>query len=317
MTTVAEEGAPTRPPRLRPGDTVAVCAPAGPVTEDRMRAGLARLRERYRVVVDPHLYARRGYLAGDDRARASALNCYLRDPEVRAIFIARGGYGLHRILDRFDAAALARDPVPIVGFSDVTALLSWALRRAGVASIHGPVVTQLGHLEDDEVAWLFRLLEDPSAPGELPWELSPVGAELTEPRRGPLVGGNLCLAAHLAGTPYAVDARGAILLLEEVGERPYRLDRYLTHLRLAGATAGAQGAIVGDLRGCEEPEDAPGAAEVPAAMTVVGERLRAFSLPGLRGAPVGHGARNAALPIGVECVLEPGGRVALAGAAVR
>lgn len=310
-----ETGA-TRPPRLRPGDRVAVCAPAGPVFESRVRAGLERLRERYRVDVDPGLFSRWGYLAGGDEARAEALMRALRDPDVRAIFVARGGYGIMRILELLDAGALRRDPVPIVGFSDATALLAWARAEAGVLGVHGPVVTQLGSLAEHEIAWLYRLLEDPEPPGPLPWALRPLGAPLAEEVRGPLLGGNLCLLSHLAGTRYEVDLRGGVLFIEEIGERPYRIDRYLTHLWLARALTGVRAVVAGDFHGCEEPPDAPDGLEIPDAESVVDERLRAFSLSGLAGAPLGHGARNAALPFGAPCAADPAGGLALEASAV-
>ncbi len=302
------------PPRLRAGDRVAVCAPAGPVTRpERFRAGLAVLEERYRVVCDPELFAQTGYLAGSDERRADELNRYLRDADVRAIFLARGGYGLMRILGRLDDAALRDDPVPIVGFSDATALLAWARARAGVASVHGPVVAQLGKLGRDDVAWLVRLLEDPRPPGDLGWQLESVGEPLPKPHRGALVGGNLCLLSHLAGTPYQVDTERAIVYLEEVGEPPYRLDRYLTHLQLSGALAGAGAVIAGDFCGCDEPAD--GYAGAPSPVGVVDERLLAMGLPGLCGAPFGHGDRHAALPFGTAAALEDG-RLLLEEAAV-
>ncbi len=316
MSVVHPQPAIIRPPRLRPGDRVAVCAPAGPVSEAKIRAGLEVLRARYRVEVAPDLCARRGYLSGSDDERAESINRYLRDPDIRALFVARGGYGLLRILDRLDAPALARDPIPLVGFSDVTALLAWAAGRAGVGGVHGPVVSQLGHLADGDVAWLFRLLEDPRPPGELAWPLERVGRPFDDEVRGRLVGGNLCLLSHLAGTPHQVDARGAVMFIEEVGERPYRIDRYLTHLSLAGALTGARAVVAGEFFGCEEGADDGAASDVPAAGEVVDERLRALSLPGLAGAPFGHGRHNAALPYAAACALSPEGRLALAESGV-
>jgi muramoyltetrapeptide carboxypeptidase len=305
---------PTRPARLRQGDKVAVCAPAGPVTPDRLAAGLSILEDRYRVIMTPELYARDGYLAGSDDRRADEFNRYLRDPDVRAIVLARGGYGLMRILERLDAAALRADPIPIVGFSDATALLAWAHLRAGVGGVHGPVVTQLGKLEAGDIAWLFRLLEDPSAPGKLPWALSPLTTALRREVRGPLLGGNLCLLSHLAGTPYQLDMSGAILFIEEVGEPPYRLDRYLTHLKLAGALDGVKAALAGDFYGCEEPGG--GYEGVPGPLELVGARLGDFGITCLGGIPLGHGPRNAALPFAAACTVMPDGRLTLEEPAV-
>src|SRR5688572_29485978 len=144
------------PPRLRPGDTVAIPAPAGPVPAEGFEAGVRLLAQRYKVVYDEALFERTGFLAGSDDRRADELNRYLADPDVRGIICARGGYGVMRILDRLDAAALRRDPKPIVGFSDVTALLAWSVAEAQVLPIHGPMVVQLGKLPPADVEWLFR-----------------------------------------------------------------------------------------------------------------------------------------------------------------
>jgi muramoyltetrapeptide carboxypeptidase len=290
----------TIPPRLRPGDTVAVVAPAGPVPGDRLRRGLEILESRYRVRVAHDVLRTTGYLAGGDDRRAAELAGALADPDVRAVFVARGGYGIFRVLPFLDPAVVRRDPKVIVGFSDATALLAWAA-RAGVRGVHGPVVAQLGELPASDHAALFDLLERPSPPPPLASERA-AGAGSARSIEGRLVGGNLCMVAHLVGTPWAIDTDGALLLLEEVGERPYAIDRYLTRLHLAGALLGVRGLAIGDLVRCEERV----MIDSPAADVVVDERARAFGLPALAGLPVGHGARNRAVPIGARAVLDTG-----------
>jgi len=283
---------------LKPGSVVAVCSPAGPAKPERLHRGLDRLRERYEVRADPRaLLSRDGFLAGDDERRAAELNAAIADPDVRAIFVARGGYGITRILDRLDSEALRADPKPIVGFSDATALLFWALERAGVAGVHGPVVTQLGELGDDDVGALFELLE-----GEAPQTfsgLTSLGSPRTGSILGRLLGGNLCLLTHLVGTGL-LDLDGSLVLIEDVGERPYAIDRYLTHLHHAGCLAGVRGAVVGDFVGCEENKIEGS----PDAVSVIEERLRTFGIPALRLEGVGHGDRNRALPFGASALLD-------------
>lgn len=270
-------------------------APAGPVPREAFLAGLRILEARYRVVHDDGVFCRTGYLAGDDARRAAELNRYLADPDVRAIHCARGGYGIMRILPALDAAALRRAPL-IVGFSDVTALLAWAWARAGVRGVHGPNVTQLAAVPAADQAALWRLLEDPAPPGLWATGLTRVTGGVA---RGPLVGGNLEVLSRLVGTDTLPSLRGAILFLEEVGERPYRLDRTLTHLALAGALAGVAGVLVGDLVKCDEPDGSgPGPTEV------VAERLATLGVPVCLGMPAGHGARNRALPLGAPAVLD-------------
>ena len=288
------------PPRLRPGDTVAVVAPAGPVDRDRLARSLPLLEGRYRVKLAGDLFARDGYLAGSDERRAAELNAALRDPDVRAVVFARGGYGAMRILADLDAAALRDDPIPLVGFSDITAILGWAERVAGVAAIHGPVAAQLAELGAADVERLFAMLESPD-PAPPITGMSPIGASAGAPIEGRLWGGNLSLVAHLIATSGWPEARDAIFFFEDVGERPYAIDRYLTRIHAAGSFDGVAAAVVGDLVRCAETA----APDHPSAEAVVGERLGRFAVPGAGGAPFGHGDRNAALPFGGRAVLDP------------
>jgi muramoyltetrapeptide carboxypeptidase len=282
-----------RPPRLSPGDRVAVIAPAGPVPEGGFAAGRARLGDRYKLLVDDGLFARRGYLAGDDGRRAAELERALEDAEVRAILCARGGYGIMRLLDRLDDAQLARAPRVLAGFSDVTALHA-AFRRAGVASLHGPTVAQLGALPPSNLEALFALLESPSPPP--PWrDLRAVAPGRAE---GRALGGNLELVTRLLGTPWQLPLDGAVLFLEEVGERPYRIDRQLTQLQLAGATRVAA-VVLGDLVHCEERES-----DGPSGLEVAVERLSGWGVPVVAGAPFGHGERNLPFPIGARVAVD-------------
>ncbi len=298
-----------RPPRVTPGDLVAVVAPSGPVPREAFEAGARILGARHRLVYDERIFARRGYLAGEDAARLAELERALGDPAVRAIVCARGGYGLLRILDRIDAAALARHPKVIVGFSDITALHAMAA-SAGMASVHGPVVTQLPELPGSDVAALLDALESPEPPPPL------TGLRCLAPGvvEGILAGGNLEVLSRLVGTAYppARWLASSVLLLEEVGERPYRIDRALTQLILSGALGGVRGAIIGDLIGCAEADGS-----APSAEQVIAERLGRFGIPVVAGAPVGHGERNRALPLGARVRLDAAaGTVELLEAAV-
>jgi muramoyltetrapeptide carboxypeptidase len=294
-----------RPPALRPGDLIGVCAPAGPVNPARLAAGIAILERHFRVRVPAGLDTATGFLAGSDQRRADELDGLLADRDVRGIICARGGYGVTRILDRLDPAPLRADPRPIVGFSDVTALLAWAAAH-GVAGIHGPMVSQLGDLPAEDVAWLVRLLTDPRPPGRLPWTLAAMGAPPPpSPVTARLVPGNLTLFAHLVGSPWQLDRGDAVLVTEEVTEKPYAIDRYLTQLAHAGVLRGCRGVVLGDLTRCTDPPTPLGAADDPtAAFAAVAGRAAELGLPGLRGAPLGHAARNAALPFGGRATLD-------------
>jgi len=298
-----------RPPRLVPGDTIAVVAPSGPVFADAFAAGAELVSARYRLRHDPAvLLAAQGFLAGPDEQRLASLHQALCEPETRAVFMARGGHGLLRIASKIDPEVLRRNPKPIVGFSDGTVLLA-AAACAGIGSIHGPVVTQLHRLPADDRSALFALLESPE-PRTLLADL-----ETLRPgsATGPLLGGNLEVFSRLLGTMLLPDLDGAILFFEEVGERPYRVDRLLCHLELAGVFERVAAVVVGDLVACEEPADSRVAS--PPALDVVRERLGRLAIPVALGARIGHGERNLALPYGVRAELDTraGTLVALEG----
>ena len=269
-------------------------APAGPVPEERYRAGLHILASRYRIVHAFEPAAARSptpFLAEDDGARAAALNRALRDPQVAAIFCTRGGHGCLRLLPLLDGEALQRRRPLLCGFSDITVLHAWAT-RLGVPTVHGPVLTQLGELPAEEVQALFDLIEGrPRSPLTGLRTLAPGRA------RAPLAGGNLTLLSHLCGTPWQPELDGRILLIEDVGEAPYRIDRMLTQLRLAGALRGLRGVLAGSFISCGAPEG-------PSPEEVIAERLGDLGVPIAVGAPVGHGSHNVALPLGVEVQLD-------------
>lgn len=293
------------PPRVVKGQIVGIVAPSGPVKLDRLRRGLACLGDAFELRVADSVTAPRApgtpsYLAAPDEVRIAELTAMLADPDVRAIIFARGGYGAMRILSRLDPALLRRDPKPLVGFSDATALLSWA-HHAGVRSIHGPVAAQLADLPPSDVAHLIAVMTEPRALGERPWPLRSFGRGSY---RGRLVPANLSLASLLVGTPWPLPLAGAIALLEEVGERPYEIDRYLTQLALTGALS-STAAVIGDLTRCTDASPPSGERDPDdAALTVLLERLRFAGLSVAVGAPIGHGPRNEAVPFGAMCELD-------------
>ena len=310
MTAVAAitKRADARPPRVEPGGRAHVVAPSGPVPAQRFDRGLKILRRalRHDYVLADNMQEQAGYFAGTDRQRLDALHRALSDPDCDAIFCARGGYGATRLLSALDPSGLQHRPKPIVGFSDVTALLCWALVRAGVPSVHGPVVTQLATLDPADVQRLVDILT-----GQIP---APLSAEEGTVLRGgtvegPLIAGNLEVLRALVGTRYMPRLDGCILAIEEVGERPYRIDRSLTQLIASGALRGVRGVMVGQLQSCEEPENGHVG---PDALDVVTERLGTLGVPIVTGFPFGHSPnRNAALPVGIparlyadECTLE-------------
>jgi muramoyltetrapeptide carboxypeptidase len=304
---------PIAPPRLRPGDHIGVIAPSGPPLRRPLEDGLRALSTAFRVKVaesaqHPSPPAESPFLAASDERRAAETNAMLADPDVRAIIMARGGYGLLRILPLLDVAALRADPKPIIGFSDGTALLSWAW-HAGVRGIHGEVVVRLGEQRPEAIGALIRALTDP---GPTSHPAAP-HARAAAPAPGSptatiamMIPANLTMACHLVATPWALPLDGAAWWIEDVGERPYELDRCLTHLGLTGQLSKLAGVVVGDLVRCMDPLPVGDALDDPSgALAVVAERLGAYRVPWLRGGPFGHGRYNPPLPFGARCRFDP------------
>ncbi|EDM80161.1 hypothetical protein PPSIR1_35962 [Plesiocystis pacifica SIR-1] len=282
-----------------------VVAGSGPVKADRLARGLAHIRRRCGEPTQaPNLATRTGYFAGDDATRLATLDAAFRDAQARVVWAARGGYGLTRLLRRLDPAPLRERPKLLVGFSDVTALLCWAWTQAGLMGVHGPVVGQLGELPPDDLERLWTLLEgelpEPLVAGEDGQPCTTLGAGRVEGRLFPA---NLEILRTLIGTPWLPDLRGAIVAVEEIGERPYRLDRALTHLLESGALRGVAGVAVGQLHACVEPEN--GGSKGWSAEEVIEDRFGRLGVPVLTGLPFGHAPkRNAALPFGAPARLD-------------
>ncbi len=258
-------------------------APSGPFDEAAFDAGIAFLRRRYEVRVDDEVRAKAGYLAGDDARRLDELR--------RAIVCARGGYGATRLLEELEPVEVRRARKLLVGFSDITALHAlWA--RAGVGSMHGPMVTWLGHASEEARAAWVAALEGRTLHARGLERL--VGGQA----EGLLLGGNLAVLAALVGTPFAPPLRDAVLFLEDVGEAPYRVDRLLTQLRHAGWLHAVRGVVLGEFARC-----APGVHGV-SVQTVLAERLSGLGIPVVAGLAAGHGAVNHALPFGARVTLD-------------
>jgi muramoyltetrapeptide carboxypeptidase len=289
------------PALLHRGDVVRVVAPSSPFDPDLLGHGMAVLRDQLGLEPRhrPDLFTRKGYLAGDDRRRLEEWREAVADPEARAIFCARGGYGAMRILDGIDPAPLVAQPKVLIGFSDVTAIHA-VLNRAGLATVHGPVLTQLGRAPAEAVAHLSALLTRAPPPEAIGAPAAGAGLVAQGVIRagrveGPLLGGSLTLLAHLCGTAFLPSLEGAILALEDVDERPYRLDRYLTQLQLCGALRGLAGVALGQFTDC----DGQGIRGVE----VLREWALALGVPAVEGLPFGHEDANFALPLGTRATL--------------
>jgi muramoyltetrapeptide carboxypeptidase len=273
------------PPRLREGNLIAIVAPSSPFDDDRYKRGAAWLAERYRIRQRDDVFARAGYLAGDDARRRSELRAALVDPEVRAVVAARGGYGATRFSTELDWTELARDPKWVVGFSDVTALHVEA-QAVGVRSLHAPMLAALGAADDDtRVRWLRALEHD----AREPWRVEPW---IEGEAEGVSCGGNLALLEACAAMGRLRLPERAILFVEDCTERPYRLDRMLTSLLVGGHLGSVRGVVLGEFTDC-----APGPDGVTAD-AVLRERFATLGVPVVARAPFGHGAVNEPFELG-------------------
>ncbi|MFY1698986.1 S66 peptidase family protein [Solwaraspora sp. WMMA2101] len=289
-----------RPPALRPGDEVRVVAPAGPVAAEQVERGMAVLAGwGLRPRLARHALGRHGYLAGTDEQRAADLVEALADPAVRGVFCTRGGYGSQRIADRLDPAAVRRDPKVVCGYSDVTALHLALWRTARLAGVHGPVVAWDDQRCPAESAESLRTAVMGAAPTVVARSPLEASAPVAVPGRasGTLLGGNLSLLATSVGTADLPDLSGAILLVEEIGEPPYRVDRMLTQLRRSGVLAGLAGVALGQFTGCADRQGVDVA-------QVLGERLGDLGVPVLGGLPLGHGQTPRTVGLGVPATLD-------------
>jgi muramoyltetrapeptide carboxypeptidase len=297
-----------KPRALRSGDRIAVVAPASPFRPEELEAGLEELRRLgFEPAFEPSVFDREAYVAGAAETRAAGIRSALADPSVGAVMAVRGGYGSVHVLPLLDPALVRDARKAIVGYSDLTSLLTFVTCTCGLAAFHGPTVA--GRLERGPAAYDVASLLGALTRNEPLGELSVPGLEVVAPGEasGPLYGGNLTQLAASLGTPFAFDPPGAcVLFLEDVNERPYRLDRMWTQLRLAGVISRASAIVFGDFPGCDEPGEQVQGRETLAAL------VRDFAGPVLFGFPSGHAPGAAiTLPLGVRARVVATARPAL------
>lgn len=294
-----------KPRALRPGDRIGVVAPSGPVRADRFEAGLAALSQLgFEVVIGLSVRLQRGYMAGPDEARLADLVHAWRDEAIAAIVCARGGYGVTRILPRFDFGLARRTPKLLVGFSDITALHLGLWRQAGLVSVHGPMVE--ADPQDPgtaNFAALRAVLTSDRPLGEVrqPAGAPPLQTIVAGRTSGTLLGGNLTLVCGSLGTPWEVETDGAILLLEEVDEQPYAVDRMLHQLLAAGKLQRCAGFVFGESVGCEAGR---GGGPSLTLREVLDDVFIPLGKPAIYGLAAGHGRHRLALPLGVRASLD-------------
>jgi muramoyltetrapeptide carboxypeptidase len=282
-----------RPPRLKPGDTIGIVAPAGPFDPEKFMKGKTVLESMgFQTFFSEGIFQKHGFLAGTDIQRSDQVNRLFADPTVQAIFCARGGYGSMRILPFLDFETIQTHPKIFLGFSDISALLSVLYDQCNLVTFHGPVVNTLANATEKTLTALQTALTSPAA-----LEITPENGTVIKPGvcSGLMAGGNLTTLCHLVGTSYAPNLKGKILLLEDVGEMPYRIDRMLTQMKLTGCFNEIAGLILGAFKECGHLNEI---------IDIFNNIFEDADIPILTGFDMGHGEHNLTIPMGLGATLD-------------
>lgn len=299
-----------KPSALRAGDLVEIVAPASNLKSDYLARGVAELeRLGFRARHRPDILDKARYTAGSDERRAEELMQAFADPEVKAVWAARGGYGVMRILEKLDEELLRANPKIFIGYSDLTALHLYLYRRFGWVSFHGPMAAKdlAGGADHYDLETLLAVLTKTQPVGEIKSSKTEMlhygsasSAKSESPVSGRLLGGCLSLIAAMMGTPDELDTRGTILFLEDTGTRPYAIDRMLQQLRLAGKFDDVRGIVFGEMTDCVQHAE-----QGYTIQEVLAECTADLGVPVMFGLPSGHSPHgNLTLPLGVTATLD-------------
>ncbi len=282
-----------KPCRLKPGDTIGIAAPASPFDPDELERGRAVLHAMgFKTRLADGLMARKGYLAGDDAHRLAQLHQVLSDPQVNAVVCARGGYGTLRILEAIDYDLVRASAKPLIGFSDITALHHAFFQKAGIVTFHGPLVTTLAGADEITCRAFVSAVNDP---GPCRIRAEQVRVMFPGKAEGIVTGGNLTVLSHLVGTPFHPIFKNCIVVLEDVGEKPYRIDRMLIQMKMAGCFKGVAGFVIGSFQNCGP------LTELYASLKSC---LKDLNAPVAAGFSIGHNGRNMTVPLGITARLD-------------
>jgi len=291
-------------PALRPGDAVGIIAPASFIDPIKLRAGVQALKDAgYRVEFEAGIESRRLFFAGDDRRRADEFHAMFSRSEIKAILCARGGYGSNHLLPHLDLALIGKHPKILIGYSDITSLLTYIHDATGLVTFHGPMAAK--DFAEDAVEWSSW---QSALEGNAKWMLESSARSLCPGEaEGALYGGCLSMLVASVGTPYECRTEGKLLYLEDVNVKPYQLDRMLVQMRFAGKLDGIKGILFGEMPGCVQPGDDSYTLD-----QVIEAALEDLGIPIAVGFSSGHvKGRNITLPIGVPARLRVGTTVTL------
>lgn len=297
-----------KPYSLEAGDMVGIISPASPPSDPETIAKAAdkisQLGFKTRIGINAH--KRLGYLAGNDSERASDIMTMFLDPSIKAIMCLRGGYGCSRILDLLDYEAIRSNPKPIIGFSDITSLQNAILSKSGLVSFHGPNLDS-GFIQNNHssicIQNALKIMSHACSAGELIPSNAKQNLKVIAPGQasGLLIGGNLTVFTSVIGTPYQPPLENSILFLEDVQEKPYRIDRMLTFLAHAKVLDKISGVLLGEFTQCDIPDTRKKAQGEFDLAGVFKDRLGNLDIPVLSGLPLGHSHQSITLPLGAKC----------------
>lgn len=276
-----------------PGDTIGIIAPSSPFEKDLLYQGAALFKSMgFQVLIPDDLFETNGYLAGSDQHRAEIVNRLFADTRIKAIMCARGGFGSMRILPLLDTEIIRKNPKIFIGYSDITAILSFLYSECKMSVYHGPIVAKLSqsHLKTQEN--LYSALTS-----ETQAEIKPEYGQTLKSgiSRGKIIGGNLSTLCHLIGTPFMPDLKKHILFLEDINEAPYRIDRMLTQMKLSGCFGEINGLVLGYFENCGDSEEI---------IEIIKHIFCDYEIPILWGIEAGHGEPNLTIPFGIEAELD-------------
>jgi len=284
---------PLKPVCLSPGDAVAVIAPSSPFDREKFQKGLSVLEEiGLRPLFSDKIFETKGYLAGPDAHRARLIHDSFADPEIKGIFCARGGYGALRLLPFLDFEIIAAHPKVFIGCSDVSVLLNVFYSRCNLVTFHGPMMESLGMATQPTKQALIDTLLSGLPVSVIPDNKMVIRCGMSS---GIVSGGNLTTLCHLVGTHYMPDFSGHILVLEDIAEQPYRIDRMLTHMRMAGCFEGLAGLVIGSFKGCGSLDEI---------CRIFDDIFSDDAIPILAGFEVGHDEPNLTIPFGIRATLD-------------
>jgi len=290
---------------IHTGNTIGVIAPAWIAGRSRLERGIRYLKKRgFLVKKGNYLYKKRGYFAGTEKERADDIHMMFSDPEISMIMCTRGGWGSLRLLDQLDFDLIGNHPKPLVGYSDVTTLQLAIWTKCGLPSFSGPMlaVEMADGMDSFTEKHFWGLIENRRPEYVYRFESAPTAVLRKGKTSGILLGGCLSLVSHLLGTPYSPDYSGAVLFLEDVGEKPYKIDRYLAHFKQAGIFEQINALILGEFIDCKDEQNDD-------AFSLEDILLDYFSdapFPVLMNFPYGHGGVKITMPVGVSTQIDTG-----------